>query len=262
MDRINTARQGFLEKNIAKTEISHTRNAIKDQFKNSHEHLTNYVLPQIILGGQDGLVNVLGVILGIAAATSSTEIVIAAGFAATFAESVSMAAVAYTSKLAEADYYKSEYEREKWEIDHYPQGEKEEVRQLYQSYGFSGRILNQIVEKIVKSKSIWLKVMMEQELKLAPIKRSDAVPAAFIVGTSSFIGSLIPLFPFLFLNLRSAILFSLIISAVTLFSVGFYKAKVTTNSRLIKNGLEILIIGMLSAFIGYLIGSLFKVNLP
>src|SRR5690349_18620871 len=69
-------------------------------------------LADIILGGQDGLVNVLGVILGVAAATSDTRIVLVAGLAATFAESVSMGAVAYTSRRAEADFYESERERE------------------------------------------------------------------------------------------------------------------------------------------------------
>ena len=67
-------------------------------------------LADIILGGQDGLVNVLGVILGVAAATGDVRVVIAAGLAATFAESVSMGAVAYTSTQAEAEFYESERE--------------------------------------------------------------------------------------------------------------------------------------------------------
>ena len=54
-----------------------------------HRHESR--LSDIILGGQDGLVNVLGVILGVAAATQDARIVIAAGLAATFAESISMA---------------------------------------------------------------------------------------------------------------------------------------------------------------------------
>lgn len=64
--------------------------------KLSHRKLD---LRDIILGGQDGLVNVLGVTLGIAAASGDTRFVLAAGLAATFAESFSMAAVAYTSSL-------------------------------------------------------------------------------------------------------------------------------------------------------------------
>ena len=79
------------------------------------DHHTRYdphrrasALSDIILGGQDGLVNVLGVILGVAAATADTRIVLVAGLAATFAESVSMGAVAYTSTLADADFFESE----------------------------------------------------------------------------------------------------------------------------------------------------------
>jgi hypothetical protein len=56
-----------------------------------HRHESR--LADVILGGQDGLVNVLGVILGVAAATHDARIVIAAGLAATFAESISMGAV-------------------------------------------------------------------------------------------------------------------------------------------------------------------------
>src|SRR5687768_19052 len=70
-------------------------------------------LSDVILGGQDGLVNVLGVILGVAAATSEARLIVVAGLAATFSESVSMGAVAYTSKQAEADRYKSEEARER-----------------------------------------------------------------------------------------------------------------------------------------------------
>ena len=60
-----------------------------------------------ILGGQDGLVNVLGLVLGVASATFSTHIVIISGIVATVAESVSMSAVAYTSARAAKDYYHS-----------------------------------------------------------------------------------------------------------------------------------------------------------
>src|SRR3990172_3875999 len=75
-------------------------------------HRQSSGLSDIILGGQDGLVNVLGVILGVAAATHDPRIVMVAGLAATFAESVSMGAVAYTSTLADSDFYESERARE------------------------------------------------------------------------------------------------------------------------------------------------------
>src|SRR4026208_119053 len=87
-------------------------------------------LADIILRGQDGLVNTLGVILGVAAASSNPRIVLAAGFAATFAESISMGAVAYTATQAGHDHYRVELERERSEIHLMPRAEEQEVRAI------------------------------------------------------------------------------------------------------------------------------------
>jgi len=259
MTRVDQARQGYLHKNVETTKKSHTVEAIHSSIHHHEAHLTSFNLPEIILGGQDGLVNVLGVILGVAAATVSSKIIIVAGLAATFAESVSMAAVAYTSKTAEADYYQSELERERWEIEHIPEGEREEIRALYENYGFKGKVLDEIVSRITSDDKIWLKVMMEQELKLEPADRKQALPAAVIVGVSALIGSFIPLTAFFFLSVKLAIIVSLIISSITLFVVGYYKAKQTLGRHLFKQGIEMAIIGMASAAVGYLVGSLFKI---
>jgi len=86
---------------------------------------------EFILEGQDGLVNVLGVILGLAAATSNAKLVIIAGLAAAFAESFSMAAVAFTSAKAEADYFASERKRELFEIENFPDTERKEIYDIY-----------------------------------------------------------------------------------------------------------------------------------
>ena len=85
-------------------------------------HLT---CSDMILGGQDGMVNVLGVILGVAAAANDPHMVLVAGLAATFAKSVSMGAVAYTSTMADADFYESERNRELRHIQQVPHLEGE-----------------------------------------------------------------------------------------------------------------------------------------
>lgn len=81
-------------------------------YKEQHQTQRGELLRDVILGGQDGLVNVLGVILAVAVATTDVRVVLIAGLAATFAESISMAAVAYTSQKAEADFYQRERKRE------------------------------------------------------------------------------------------------------------------------------------------------------
>src|SRR5512136_1054198 len=118
-------------------------------------HRRASALADIILGGQDGLVNVLGVILGVAAATSDPHLVLVAGLAASFAESVSMGAVAYTSTLAEADFYESERAREYRHIQEVPKLEREEVRSIYEDKGFHGELLERIVDTITRDEDVW-----------------------------------------------------------------------------------------------------------
>ncbi len=215
-------------------------------------------LSDIILGGQDGLVNVLGIILGIAAATSDFRIILVAGLAATFAESVSMGAVAYTSHLAEVDFYESEREREYRHIAQVPKLEREEIRQIYKEKGFQGDLLERIVNTITTDPDVWVAVMLAEEHQLAPVDRRQALKNALIVGVSAIIGSLIPLLPFFILPIGASMLAAVMITALVLFGVGVYKAKKTVGKPG-KSGLEMALIGTVSALAGYIVGVLLKV---
>lgn len=225
---------------------------------NSDPHRRASGLSDIILGGQDGLVNVLGVILGVAAATGDTWVVMVAGLAATFAESVSMAAVAYTSTLADADFYESEREREYRHIQQVPKLEQDEVRSIYERKGFHGELLEKIVDTITVNEDVWVAVMMAEEHRLAPIDRGQALRSALVVGFSAIIGSLIPLIPFAFVSVKVAMLLSVIMTAIVLFIVGAYKARVYVGHPG-KSGLEMALIGTVSALAGYAVGALLKV---
>jgi predicted membrane protein (TIGR00267 family) len=222
-------------------------------------HRRESSLSDIILGGQDGIVNVLGVILGVAAATGDTYVVIVAGLAATFAESVSMAAVAYTSTLADADFYESEREREYRHIQEVPTVEQDEIRNIYARKGFKGELLEHIVETITDNKDVWVAVMMAEEHQLTPVNRKGALRSALIVGVSAIIGSLIPIVPFLFLPITTSMLVSVLITALVLFIVGAYKAKIYIGNPG-KSGLEMAVIGTVSALVGYLVGLVLKLT--
>ena len=96
---------------------------------------TNW-LRDVILGGQDGLVNILGIILGVIAGGGWKTVLLAAGFAAAITESISMGAVGYTSSVSQRDYYQAEREREAQEIETMPEAERREIREIYASKGF------------------------------------------------------------------------------------------------------------------------------
>ena len=215
-------------------------------------------LSDVILGGQDGIVNVLGVILGVAAATFDSRIVIVAGLAATFAESVSMAAVAYTSTVADADFYEAERTREHRHVEQVPNLEREKVRRIYEAKGFDGELLERIVEKITGDPEVWVNVMMAEEHRLTPVSRRTAAHSGAIVGVAAVVGSLIPLMPFLFLRVGASMVVSVLLTAAVLFGVGAYKARVMVGHPG-RSGLEMAVIGTLSALVGYAVGVVLRI---
>jgi len=222
-------------------------------------HQTVSWIRELILGGQDGLVNVLGIILGITAANGSHPVIVAASLAAAFAEAVSMGAVNYTSTVAELDRYNKEKETELWEIENRPDGEREEVRNIYAKKGFKDEELTKVVEVITKDKEVWANIMMEDELHFQEIKTDKLLKSSVLVGVSTILGSIVPVFPFFFLQPSLALPVGLGLSGIVLFSVGVYEAKTYVGSWW-RSGLQMLLIGMGAAIVGFVIGKIFKVD--
>lgn len=258
VQKIATESDSALKPSSLAAKVTDVRPDELDHHLTGDPHKASFGLSDVILGGQDGLVNVLGVILGVAAATSDTRIVLAAGLAATFAESVSMAAVAFTSKRAEQSFYESEQEREYRHIRRAPTVERDEIRRIYASKGFEDPLLEHIVDTITSDPDTWVAVMMAEEHQLQPMNAGYPFRSAWIVGLAAFVGSLIPLAPFVFLPVGVGMVSSIVISAVTLFAVGVYKARVTVG-RPGRSGLEMAVIGTVSALVGYVVGLFFRV---
>ncbi|MDO8625280.1 MAG: VIT1/CCC1 transporter family protein [Candidatus Diapherotrites archaeon] len=213
-------------------------------------------LREFILGCQDGVVNVAGIALGVAIGTGNPSIVILAGLAATFAESISMAAVAYTSSKAASDFYDEQYAQEVREVNETPDIERDEIRELYQKKGFSGKLLDQVVETITADQKVWVQTMMEEELKLSR-EAHNPVTQGIIVGVAAIVGSFVPLIPFFLIpsiSIQQAMIASVVLVALGLFALGAYKGHMTKQS-ILKSGLEIAVIGLIAAGAGFLVGA-------
>lgn len=213
-------------------------------------------LRDVILGGQDGLVNILGIILGVIAGGGSNTVLLATGFAAAITESISMGAVGYTSTVSERDYYQAERERESGEIRDMPEVEKQEIRQIYAGKGFEGELLERVVETITANRDRWLDTMMNEELHLQPVQSADIMRSAVVITIATLIGHLIPLVPFLLISRTPALITAIIVSGVVLFAVGVYSA-VTLVGDWRLSGLRMLVIGLGAAGVGFLVGRLF-----
>jgi vacuolar iron transporter family protein len=226
-----------------------------------HEHLDPHRrqtwIADVLLGGQDGLVNVLGIVLGVSVASGEARIVLAAGLSAALAESVSMAAVAYTASRTAGDLYRGEREREYRHVRTVPNVEREEVREIYARLGFEGELLDRIVETITRDEDVWVAVMMAHEHRLEDIEPRRSLRSAGLVGLASMVGSLVPLAPFLFLPVGPAAWASVGAAALSLFAFGAFKSAQTWG-RPIRGAVELTVIGIASALIGYVVGLLFR----
>jgi len=221
----------------------------------SERHSRPTLLSNFILGSQDGLVNVLGILLGLTAATTDVRIFFVAALAALGAESISMGAVAYTSTAARRRVYLKEVDREHREMKDLPEVEREEVNGIFRRWGYEGKDLEDLTRLILKNPKAMLDLMMSYELELAPVDKLEARRSAFIVGASTIFGSFIPLIPYLFVgkNILLGTEISVIFSGVILFFIGVYEAKTTVGS-LWRSGLQMAIIGLTAGLAGFLIG--------
>ena len=228
----------------------------KGPIMGKEKHSTNNSLRDVILGGQDGLVNMLGIALGVVAASGSTHVLVVTGIAAAITESISMGAVAYTSFGSDRDFYLAERSREQSEISSRPEEEREEVREIYAAKGFKGQLLDDVVSTITSNRETWVSTMMNEELHLQPVEQQSLIRSAVVVTVATLIGHFIPIVPFMIVGRTPAIVLAIALSAVTLFGVGVYSAKTLVGDWR-KSGLQMVAIGLGAAAVGFLIGRLF-----
>jgi VIT1/CCC1 family predicted Fe2+/Mn2+ transporter len=217
-------------------------------------HVRGRWLADVILGAQDGLVNTLGVVLGVAAASAEPRVVLASGVAAGLAEALSMAAVGYSSNAARGELFRSERAREYRHLRDAPEVERQEVRRIYAGKGFRGELLDRVVDTICANPDVWVSVMMAEEHGLADVDRGQGLRSAAVIGVASLVAAIVPTVPFAFFGIGASMAIAVALGALLLFGLGAYKARVTAG-RWGRSGLELTIIGMASGLAGYAIAA-------
>jgi vacuolar iron transporter family protein len=220
------------------------------------QHRTKNSLRDVILGGQDGLVNMLGIALGVVAAGGSNRVLVVTGIAAAITESIPMGAVAYTSFGSDRSFYLAQKETAQNEISSDTDEERGEIREIYVAKGFSGQLLDDVVSTITSNRETWISTMMDDELHTQSVEEQSLFRSSVIVTAATLIGHLIPLVPSWSSQAHRPSL-SLVLSAVTLFAAGAYSAK-TLIGDWRESGLQMVAIGLGDAALGFVIGRLFQ----
>jgi len=234
-------------------EHEHSPAAIRKRLEGGPKH--NY-LRDWIYGGIDGSVTTMAVVTGVAGAQLSKWIVLALGFANLFADGFSMAASNYLGTKAEHDDWRRLEAIENRHIDVAPDGEREELRQIFERKGFEGPDLQRIVELTTTNRDRWIRTMLVEEYGLPHAVRSPWI-AAFCTFTAFVLCGLAPLFPYLF-GIDHSLTTSLILTAAVFVVIGSIKSRWSTSSWW-HSGLTTLLVGVVAAALAYLAGVISKI---
>ncbi|MCF4098028.1 VIT1/CCC1 transporter family protein [Maritalea mediterranea] len=205
-----------------------------------------------IYGGIDGAVTTFAIVAGVVGAELTAGVVVVLGIANLLADGFSMAASNYSGTKAEIDDYKRMLEVEKRHIRQHPEGEREEVRQIFANKGYSGEELDEIVTLITTHEDMWLETMMTEEYGLSNVQRSP-VKAALATFWAFLLCGAVPLLPY-FLGLPAGALIAAVMTGIVFLIIGAVKSLWSTWSWWV-SALETFAIGMSAAGLAYLVGA-------
>ncbi|ESR22899.1 VIT1/CCC1 transporter family protein [Lutibaculum baratangense] len=205
-----------------------------------------------VYGAIDGAVTTFAIVAGAIGAELSPRVVIILGVANLLADGFSMAAANYSGTQAEREGYARLREMEARHVAEAPDGEREEIRQIYAARGFEGRSLRDIVRLVTAREKTWIDTMMLEEHGMSPVQRSPWRAAAVTMLAFVLAGSL-PLLPFALALPRAAEIAALA-TGLTFFLVGSVKSRWSVRSWW-ASGLETFLVGMTAASVAYVVGA-------
>ncbi len=209
----------------------------------------------LVFGGVDGAVTTFAVVSGVAGAELEAAIVLVLGAANLLADGFSMAVGSFLGARTEADHRRRIRASEEDHIDRVPEGEREEVRQIYRAKGFEGALLEQVVERVTADRDLWIETMLVEEHGLPPVARSPGRAAAATFAGFLVAGA-VPLAPHV-VGLEDAFLVSALSTAGVFAIIGSLRG-VVTKSGALRGAIETVALGGCAAALAYGVGWLLR----
>lgn len=212
-----------------------------------------------VYGGIDGAVTTFAILAGVAGASLSPRVMLIVGFANLLADGFALAAGDFTATRTEHDNYKKLWASEAEQIRDVPDGEREEIRQIYAAKGFSGDDLERAVEILTEDRSRWIKTMLFEEYGLTENMRKP-----WLAAVSTFVAfgmcGVVPLIPFM-LGWPAGMAISIVLTALAFFVIGTFKS-IWSMQSWVRSGLETVLIGMCAASVAFGVGLLLRYMIP
>lgn len=209
---------------------------------------------EIVLGVEDGIVSTMGALTGIAVAVGDQFVVIVSGVVIIAVESISMGMGAYLSGKSAREIDERMIAEERMEVAESMEIEKEELREMYYQDGWPKDLADKMVAAASQDEELMLREMRYRELGLLPGKSGDSFVAGLIMFGSYAIGGLIPLLGYVIFSIPKGIVCSVVFAAMGLFVLGVVVSRYSKIAWW-KVGARVLILGGISALVGFLIGT-------
>lgn len=211
-----------------------------------------------VLGGIDGCVTTFAVVSGAVGAGFPSSVAVILGFANLLADGFSMAISNYESNKAQQEYVDSIREMEEHHIDLVPDGEREEIRQIFRNKGFSGEVLESIVETLCDDRKLWVETMLAEEHGIRKDDSSPWISAGVTFAAFVMVGT-VPLLPFLATSMQMLQQFAISagLAGVMFFLIGMLKS-LFFGQPFFLSGLRTLLTGGTAAGLAYFTGYLLR----
>ncbi len=222
-------------------------------YKANHISKINW-LRAAVLGANDGIVSIAGLVLGVAGAVADEKTIYTAGVAGILAGAISMGVGEYVSVSSSRDLEKVLLEKEKSELNNHPEEELEELISIYEKKGLSRKTSELVAKELTKHDP--LKAHFDAELKIDPNNLTNPWHAAMASAFSFIAGSLIPFAAMLIPPTGIKIQVSFMAVIIALILTGALSAKAGGANK-VKAATRVVIGGILAMVVTYIIGNIF-----
>jgi predicted membrane protein (TIGR00267 family) len=213
---------------------------------------------EVVFGLEDSFVSTLGTISGVAVGSADVKVVILSGLVLVTVEAVSMAAGSYLSSQAATELYEERIKQDGARVLSERVSDEESLKDLFDRKGFKKEEIQIALEAISRERKLWLTEVKRSEYKMSPGTSESPVMAGVVMGVCYVFGGVLVLSPYFFFSIGIALALSVIITFISLFILGFWKAKIA-GVKPFRSGIEMVTVSLGAALLGIIIGQVFSV---